>query len=172
MKTFRPQATSQDLEVWMRQGSRGVNGNAVVDAEGMFRAAGLGAIVDRAMARQKLMTPIAGPAPTPVSAVQAPVDPSVAPSSSVRVSAKVFWKRKRLTIVVSTKRRSDAVVKVRLERRTRRGYKSLRTIYSDSMRSVVRSPVRPARVRVWFEYADRSLSTPAVLRLTARGTYR
>lgn len=174
VKTFRRDASSQDLEVWMRVGSRLVDGRAVVDAEGMFRAAGLDAIVDRAKARQQLMMPpVTTPAPPAPPVVRSPADGVVVPpSTSVHVAAKLTWSHKRLTVVVLTRRRADAVVKIRLERKKGKGYRTLRTVYSDSARSVLRAPRRPDRVHVWFRYGDDSLSTPAVLRLTRKRVYR
>lgn len=180
VKTFRLNATSQDLEVWLRQGSRAVNGRLVIDAEGTFRAAGLGDVVDRAKARRA-----AAPASvaTPQTVAEAPREPSVdgprvlkvvTPSRAAgfHVRAQTTWEKGRLTVRLTSRRPMDAFVKIRLYRKKGKRFIPLRTFNSDSVRNVLRAVKRPDRVRVWLSFSDDTLSKPADLRLTSKGTYR
>ncbi len=57
LRTLRPDASREAAEQWLRDGAQPFAGRPVINGEASARAAGLGAIVDRARARMIAATP-------------------------------------------------------------------------------------------------------------------
>lgn len=160
VKTFVPKATSAELETWLRQGARFVGGRPVVDAEGFFRAAGLGDIVDRAKARQALTAEPAPPAPTPAAPgpvldLKVVLPPKSTPPGRklVAYSVKASWRRGRVTVTVRGRPRGVRV-EVVLERASAVFYRGVRKVIRASSKISVKAAGRPARLRVRLLLSD------------------
>ncbi|MFP5372962.1 MAG: S8 family serine peptidase, partial [Actinomycetes bacterium] len=57
LRTLRPDATHEQVEAWVRDSARVVDGRRVLDAEAAARSGGLGAVVDRARSRMPSAAP-------------------------------------------------------------------------------------------------------------------
>lgn len=73
LRSLRPQSTYEQVETWVRDSARVVEDRRVIDGIGAARLAGVGATVDRAIARMPVgaapsatATPIPRPTPSPV----------------------------------------------------------------------------------------------------------
>lgn len=157
LRTLRPDAGRAAAEAWLRDGTRTFSGRPVVDGEGAFRAAGLGAMVDRARARMtarsapqrtapapRADTPSWLPAPT--GAVAPPV--MLAPRRLPRPRVALRWSRPTLTVrMLAT---SQGAERLRLRVTGRAGAASRIRILTISRRRTwhARFAHRPARVRV------------------------
>ena len=80
LRTLRPDATADQVEQWIRDSARTVDGHRVLDGEAAARSAGLGPIVDRARAATPAVT--ATPSPT-----ASPSEPSSATTASPEPTA-------------------------------------------------------------------------------------
>ncbi len=79
LRTFRPAATADEVEAWLRAGRRG--SDVVIDVAASFAAAGLSGIVDRA--RRRMPAPATPPHPQPGTAAS-PASPAPAPAGADR----------------------------------------------------------------------------------------
>lgn len=184
LRTWRPQATPDEIEGWLRTGARTVEGRPTIDVAGAFRAAGLGGIVDRATARRAQAQPQGGgggqPAPP---TVPRPLDPGseVLPSGSsttpkkaklpdVRLS-RSSWSRGRVVLTIRN-RPMGARVEVSAQRFRNFSSKTLRRVSVKSSRVSFRVGRRPDRIVLRFVKPGASSGAREYLYLDRRNRFR
>jgi hypothetical protein len=170
LRTLRPGASRDDAERWLRDGARNVGGRPILDAERAARAAGLASLVDRARARM----PQPEPPSTPLQPVEERTPPAaISPTLGKRVerpSARVNWRRGRLTITIANPR---ATYVERLQVIVRGNGGVRRRQFDVTTRRKIKWRLRAEpRVVVLrnlpFEGDD--IKASALVKLTARGT--
>jgi len=106
LRTWRPEATSEDIDGWLRAG-RAPESPAALDAAASFQAAGLGTIVDRARAR------LQSAAVSSESTAPGPQDrPSPAPAEPAALAIPKESARLPLPDVVASYRKSRISVAI------------------------------------------------------------
>lgn len=113
LRTLRLDARRVDAERWLREGARTFSGHPVIDGEGSARAAGLGAIVDRARSRMPV-EPEADPAP--LAPRSDPPSWSPAPPGADETTGRRLRRLPRPRVAL---RWSGGTLTVRLRSRTR-----------------------------------------------------
>jgi hypothetical protein len=156
LRTLRPDATRQDVESWVVNGSRPVAGRRVLDAERAAREGGLGDVVGRA--RAGMTAPAATPAsdtPSGDSGTLAVSTPHAQPGAPARARlrepshVRARWRRGRVTVQVGD-RPAGAHLEVVAERL--RGFRvvrrTAREAAADRLTLRIRRP--PSRLLVRY----------------------
>ncbi|MTD47680.1 S8 family serine peptidase [Conexibacter sp. W3-3-2] len=183
LRTWRPQASPDEIEGWLRTGARTVDGRPTIDVAGAFRAAGLGGIVDRAASRRAQAQPQGGGGGQPVPpTIPGPVDPGseVLPSGSstpkksklpdVRLS-RSSWSRGRVVLTIRN-RPVGATVEVSAQRFRNFSSRTLRRVSVKSSRVSFRVGQRPDRIVLRFVKRGASSGSREYLYLDRRNRFR
>ena len=158
LRTLRPDAGRAAAEAWLRDGARPVWGRPVIDGEGAFRAAGLGAIVDRARARMTAESGARSTDPTPRSDFPSwsPAPGAADPSSVTRAPRRLprprvalRWSQATLTVRRLETARDAERLKLVATGKAGAAFRGRTLTISDRRRAWrLRFAQRPARVRI------------------------
>jgi hypothetical protein len=175
LRSLRPDAGYQQLETWIRESARIVDGRRVLDGELAANAAGLQAVVARARARMASVvpspTPTASATPTATAAPQAPAaDRLKSPAAAVAV-----FRRGVLRVAVA-RLPAAAQLRVVAEQLGELGLSKRRAVRAKrARRMAVRLPWRPDRITLSLESVREfgpASSRPVILRRISSNRYR